>query len=152
MGDSVDFTDAIKRFISEAQSFKVYYDGELPKLCASVYKITEHSTAKKEEQTYLFNFLYNNDARTLDTDNWKICETADATLHSLATSKKFNINVGLEFEHLTQTVHESDGFSIVQIIRKSCSDQKTVGVVATNFDASENDVAPLYTILFYYMA
>eukprot|EP00092_Neocalanus_flemingeri_P021626 GFUD01023456.1.p1 GENE.GFUD01023456.1~~GFUD01023456.1.p1 ORF type:complete len:785 (-),score=183.99 GFUD01023456.1:84-2438(-) len=141
----VSVEDAIiQEFISEAQNFKPFYNGQMPKLCGS--KVTmnnETAHARVETLTLLFNIKYNDgQTRNLDPTKWKICESVEQSIEAMEKSDLFEVDPAMSFEKENQTISETDGSVRAGIIRKGPFAKKAVGFVATSFPTAGGPYSP----------
>ena len=69
---------------------KASYGGILPKLCGSKVAM-ESETAVSREDTLisLFNFLFNEKQRLMESESWKECKTAKETNNAFIQSNFF---------------------------------------------------------------
>eukprot|EP00092_Neocalanus_flemingeri_P076145 GFUD01094410.1.p1 GENE.GFUD01094410.1~~GFUD01094410.1.p1 ORF type:complete len:782 (+),score=165.37 GFUD01094410.1:28-2373(+) len=141
----VSVEDAIiQKFISEAQNFKPFYNGQMPKLCGSKLTLNnETAHARVETVSLLFNIKYNaGQTRNLDPTKWKICESVEQSIEAMEKSDLFEVDPEMSFENENQTISETDGFVRAGIIRKGPLAKKAVGFVATSFPTAGGPYSP----------
>eukprot|EP00092_Neocalanus_flemingeri_P011864 GFUD01012794.1.p1 GENE.GFUD01012794.1~~GFUD01012794.1.p1 ORF type:complete len:708 (+),score=115.24 GFUD01012794.1:104-2227(+) len=154
-----EFRDVVEIFEQVANTLKLEYGGQMPKLCGSL-SVMKFETANNRAKTMnlLFNFAFDKagPSRTLDVTDWKMCDTAEQTENAIVLSEIFEIKFNIEFKEkkvdeeeegsgmnpqgLDKSqeivyVNESDGYVELVVVNKEPTCKKVVLMMETEFSS-----------------
>ena len=89
----------------------------------------------------LFNFLFNNDGRSLDVTQEKICESSEMTMDTITNFDFFEALSDVQFKEDEVRISEIDQFAKVTAVRSSTSNKRAVGFVTTQIQGHKNCTA-----------
>ena len=115
----------INKYQSEAAKLKVFYDEEMPKLCATrSFMSSNASNSRVETLTSLFNFPFNDQTRKF-ADPSLSCMNFSDTEQSLAYSGLFDYTPpDYQFQNENETVTEEAGYIETNITRTATGKER----------------------------